>query len=117
MVALRPVFSLLAASVFAAISTFGGVANAWPSVAISRTLSIDGTPFYIPPESIAPFKGSFSAEVLPITVIVTKDSKITSESIKSAIKSFKSDDVFSESFLRGMSRPLVVLIYIAHRLS
>lgn len=103
MVALRPVFSLLATSVFAALASFGGVANAWSSVAISRTLSIDGTQFYLPSESIAPFKGSLSTEALPITVIVTSDSKITSETIKSAIVGFKSDDVYSESFLRGAS--------------
>lgn len=103
MVALRPIFYLLAAGVFAAFASFGGVANAWSSVAISRTLSIDGTPFYLPSESTAPFKGSLSTEALPITVIVTSDSKITSETIKSAIAGFKSDDVFSESFLRGAS--------------
>lgn len=93
MVALRPVLSLLAASVFDALTSFGGVANAWSSVAISRTLSIDGTLFYLPSESIAPFNGSLSTEALLITVIVTSDSKITSETIKSAIIGFKSDDV------------------------
>lgn len=103
MVAFRPAFAVLAATVFAAISSLSGKVAAWSTISVSRTLNIDGQPYYLPVEPIASLSGApVSGEVLPFTTIVTSSGTITSDTIKSAIASYKaSDDVFTDSFLRG----------------
>ena len=104
MVAFRPTFAVLAASVLAAISSLSTQVSAWSPITVSRTLDIDGQPFYLPIEPLTSFSGSVSSEVLPFTAIVSSSGEITSDTIKDAISSYKSsDDVFSDSFLRGQS--------------
>lgn len=103
MVEFRSAFAVLAATVFAAISSLSGQAAAWSSISVSRTLNIDGQPYYLPVEPIASLSNApVSGEVLPFTTIVTNSGTITSDTIKSALASYKaSDDVFTDSFLRG----------------
>ena len=102
MVAFRPTFAVLAASVLAAISSLSTQVSAWTPVSVSRTLDIDGQPFYLPIEPLTSFSGLVSSEILPLTAIVSSSGEITSDTIKDAISSYKSsDDVFSDSFLRG----------------
>ena len=50
MVAFRPTFAVLAASVLAAISSLSTQVSAWTPISVSRTLDIDGQPFYLPIE-------------------------------------------------------------------
>ena len=102
MVAFRPTFAVLAASVLAAISSLSTQVSAWTPISVSRTLDIDGQPFYLPIEPLTSFSGLVSSEILPFTAIVSSSGEITSDTIKDAISSYKSsDDVFSDSFLRG----------------
>ena len=102
MVAFRPTFAVLAASVLAAISSLSTQVSAWTPISVSRTLDIDGQPFYLPIEPLTSFSGLVSSEILPLTAIVSSSGEITSDTIKDAISSYKSsDDVFSDSFLRG----------------
>lgn len=97
-------FSWVSAALFA-ISIFAAPfwVMAWSPISVSRTLHVDGQPFYLPIEPITTLPGlSVSDVVLPFTTITTNSSQITGETIKNAITSFKSlDDVFSDSFLRG----------------
>lgn len=101
--------ALFAISIFAA--PFWVVA--WSPISVSRTLHVDGQPFYLPIEPITTLPGlSVSDEVLPFTTITTNSSQITDDTIKNAITSFKSsDDVFSDSFLRGKFKVMSFISY------
>lgn len=72
------------------------------AITVSRTLNIDGEPYYLPHESLTEFSGKLGpAEVLPLSVISTNATKITGDVLKATIEGWQStDDVFSESFLQ-----------------
>ena len=84
MVAFRPTFAVLAASVLAAISSLSTQVSAWTPISVSRTLDIDGQPFYLPIEPLTSFSGLVSSEILPFTAIVSSSGEITSDTIKDA---------------------------------
>ncbi|THG95131.1 hypothetical protein EW145_g8017, partial [Phellinidium pouzarii] len=72
-------------------------------VSISRTVDIDGQPYYLPSEVYASFPETISDEVLPLSVITTNVSTITDALVESTIQAWEStDDVFTNSFLQGV---------------
>ena len=87
-------------------------------VTVSRTLDIDGHAFYIPQEPLAHFSGALdSGEILPLTVISTNVSSVSSDDIKQVIESWESiDDVFSRSFLQGESDSAYSILFLTFSL-
>lgn len=83
-----------------------------------QTVELDGIPYYLPPnpvatlhaESVLRSKASASGGWTPLTVIVTNDTKYSSQDLQATITSYTaSDDVFSPGFLAA--------IYVQHTAS
>ena len=94
---MRSLFTALVSLAYAAIA----VAKA--DISLSRTVTIDGTPFYLPAEPVATLGSPpTSDEILPFTAITTNATTITGGFINTTINSWKSmDDVYSDSFMQG----------------
>lgn len=95
----------------AALAVVGAVAAVSQSYDGSLSYMLDKlpTPFYVPPLSksgpvgIYEIQSSAAESLVPFTILVTNASSITSNTLEAALTSYLKDDVYSKSFLDGIS--------------